>query len=66
MLMVYLWLDRATRPMHKRGERLISVSRESYRVNQKNATDRLLRAFPAMIAARWTNANDYLPNLRAD
>ena len=50
MLMVYLGLDRATRPMHKRGERLFEVRRESYRGNQKNAADKLLHAFPAMIA----------------
>nr|DAL62934.1 MAG TPA_asm: hypothetical protein [Caudoviricetes sp.] len=52
MLMVYLKLDHAIRPMQERGERLFEVRRESYRVNQKNAADRLLHAFPAMIAAR--------------
>lgn len=41
------------------------VRRESYRVNHKNATDRLLDAFPSMIAARWANANDYSSNRRA-
>lgn len=66
MLMVYLWLDRATRPMHKRGERLFEVRRESCRGNQKNAPDRLLHAFPAMIAARWADASDYSSNHRAD
>lgn len=66
MLMVYLGLDRATRPMHKRGERLFEVRRESYRVNQKNAAGRLLHAFPAMITARWADANDYLSNRRTD
>nr|DAM22513.1 MAG TPA: hypothetical protein [Caudoviricetes sp.] len=65
MLMVYLGLDRATRPMHKRGERLFEFGRESYRVNRKNAADRLLHAFPAMIAARWLDTNDYLSNHRA-
>lgn len=52
MLMVYLKLDHAIRTMQERGERLFEVRRESYRVNQKNAADRLLHAFPAMIAAR--------------
>nr|DAM26373.1 MAG TPA: hypothetical protein [Caudoviricetes sp.] len=52
MLMVYLRLDHPIRPMQKRGERLFRVRRESYRVNRKNAADRLLYAFPAMIAAR--------------
>nr|DAW22313.1 MAG TPA: hypothetical protein [Caudoviricetes sp.] len=66
MLMVYLKLDHAIRPMQKRGERLFSVRRKSYQVKRKNAADRLLHAFPAMMAARWANANDYLPNLRAD
>lgn len=66
MLMVYLKLDHAIRPMQKRGERLFEFGRESYRVNQKNAADRLLHAFPAMIAARWADANDYLSNRRAD
>lgn len=66
MLMVYLKLDHAIRPMQKRGERLFKVRRESYRVNQKNATDRLLHAFPAMIAARWEDDSDYLSNRRAD
>ena len=60
MLMVYLKLDHAIRPMQKRGELLFKVRRESYRVNRKNVADRLLHAFPAMIAARWTDANDYL------
>nr|DAI74839.1 MAG TPA: hypothetical protein [Caudoviricetes sp.] len=66
MLMVYLKLDHVIRPMRKRRERLFRVRRESYRVNQKSAADRLLHAFPAMIAARWTNANDYSSNRRAD
>ena len=55
MLMVYLGLDRAIRPMQKRGKGLFRVRRESYRVDQKNAPDRLLHAFPAMIAARWAD-----------
>ena len=66
MLMAYLKLYHAIRPMQKRGERLFRVRRESYRVNQKNAADRLLHAFSAMIAARWADANDYLSNRRAD
>ena len=66
MLIVYLKLDHAIRPMQKRGDRLFRVGRESYRVNQKNAADRLLHAFPAMIAAKWADANDYLPNRKAD
>ena len=65
MLMEYLELGYAIRPMQERGERLIRVKRESYRVNQKNAADRLLHAIPAMIAARWADANDYLSNRRA-
>lgn len=52
MLMTYLRLDHAIRPMQERAERLFRARRESYRVNQKNATDRLSHAFPAMIAAR--------------
>lgn len=51
MLMVYLELDHTIRLMQERGERLFRVRRESYRVNQKNASDRLLHAFPAMITA---------------
>nr|DAG06174.1 MAG TPA: hypothetical protein [Siphoviridae sp. ctNxi14] len=66
MLIAYLKLDHAIRPMQKRGERIFMVRRESYRVNRKNAADRLLHAFPAMIAARWADANDYLPNRRTD
>ena len=66
MLMVRSRLDHATRPMYKRGKWLFRVRRESYRVNQKNATDRLLHAFPAMIAARWADDSDYLSNRRAD
>jgi hypothetical protein len=66
MLMAYLKLDHATRPMQKRAERLFRVRRESYRVNQKNAADRLLHAFPAMIAARWVDDSDYLSNRRTD
>ena len=66
MLMVYLKLDHAIRPMQKCGERLFRARRESYRVKQKNASDRLLHAFPAMIAARWADANDYLSNRRTD
>lgn len=66
MLMVYLKLDNATRPIQERGERLFGFRRESYRVNQKNAADRLLHAFPAMIAAKWVDTNDYLANRRAD
>lgn len=66
MLIVYLRIDHAIRPMQKRGEQLFGAGRESYRVNQKNAADRLLHAFPAMIAARWTDANGYLYNRRAN
>lgn len=66
MLMVYLKLDHAIRPMQKRGERLFWVRRESYRVSQKNASDRLLHAFPAMIVARWSDANGYSFNRRGD
>ncbi len=66
MLIAYLKLDHATRQMWKRGEWLFSVRRESYRVKRKNAADRLLHAFPAMIAARWADANDYLSDRRAD
>lgn len=42
------------------------VRRESYRVNRKNAADRLLHVFPAMIAARWADASSYSSNRRAD
>lgn len=66
MLMTCLKLDHATRPMHKRGERFLWFRRESYRVNQKNAADRLLHAFPAMIAARWADDSDYSSNRKAD
>ena len=66
MLMVYLKLGHAIRTMQEQEERLFGVRREIYRVNQKNAADRLLHAFPAMIAARWADANDYLSNHRAD
>lgn len=66
MLMVYLKLDHAIRPMQERVERLFRVRRESYQVNRKNVSDRLLHVFPAMIAARWANANDYLSNRMAD
>lgn len=66
MLMVYLELDYAIIPMQKRGERLFGVRRESYRADQKNAADRLLHAFPAMIVARWADASDYLSNRRND
>lgn len=66
MLVAYLRPDHATRPMQKRGERLFRVRRENYRVNQKNASDRLLHAFPTMMVARWADANDYLSNRRAD
>ena len=66
MLMVYLKLGYAIRPMQKRGEWIFIVRRESYRVNQNNASDMLLHAFPAMIAAKWANANDYSSNRRAD
>ena len=66
MLMVYLKLDHAIRTMQEQSERLFRVRRESYRVNQKNAADRLLHAFPAMMAARWADANDYLSNRMAD
>lgn len=66
MLMVYLKLDHAIRTMQERVERLFEVRRESYRVKQKNATDRLLHAFPAMIAARWADANGYSSNRRGD
>lgn len=44
----------------------LSSDVKSYRAKKKNAADRLLHAFPAMIAARWANANDYLSNLRTD
>ena len=66
MLMVYRRLCYAIRPMQEHGERLFEFERESYRVNLKNASDRLLHAFPTMIAAIWTDANDYLSNRRAD
>ena len=66
MLMAYLELDHAIRPMQERAERIFRLRREGYRVNQKNAADRLLHVFPAMIAARWTDANGYLSNRRAD
>ena len=66
MLMGYLGLDRAIRPMQKRVRRLFVVRRESYRVNQKNAPDRLLHAFPAMIVARWASSNDYSSNRMVD
>lgn len=66
MLMVYLKLDHAIRTMQERGERLFEVRRESYRVKQKNATDRLLHAFPAVIEGRWVYANDYSFDRRAD
>lgn len=66
MLKVYLKLDQATRPMQDRGERFFRARRKSYRVNQKNAADRLLHDFPAMIAARWEDARDYLSNRRVD
>lgn len=66
MLIVYLKLCHAIKPIQKRGEQLFRVRRESYRVNQKNVADRLLHAFPAMIAAKWADANDYSSNRRAD
>nr|DAN89763.1 MAG TPA: hypothetical protein [Caudoviricetes sp.] len=66
MLMVYLRLDNAIRPMQKRGERLFMVRRESYRVNLENAADRLLHAFPAIIAARWEDDSGYSSNRRID
>lgn len=66
MLMVYLRLDHPIRPMQERGGQLFEFGRESYRVNQKNALDRLLHAFPAMIAARWADANDHPSNRSAD
>lgn len=66
MLMVYLELDYAIRPMQKRAERIFRVRLERYRVNQKNAPDRLLHAFSMMIAARWADTNDYLSNRRVD
>ena len=66
MLMAYSRLGYAIRPMQERRERLFSVRCESYRVERKNAADRLLHAFPAMIAARWADANDYLSNRRDD
>ena len=65
MLMVYLKLDHAIRPMQGRGEWRFRVRRESYRVNRKNAADRLLHAFPAMIVARREDASGYLSNRRA-
>lgn len=52
MLMAHLKPEYPIRPMQDRGERLFKVRRESYQVSQKNAADRLLHAFPAMIAAR--------------
>jgi len=52
MLMTHFRPDQATRPMQERGKRLFKTRRESYRDNQKNAADRLLHAFPAMIVAR--------------
>lgn len=66
MLMAYLRLDYVIRPMQERRERLFRARRESYRGNQKNATDRLLHAFPAMIAARWEDDSDYSSNRRGD
>ena len=66
MLMVYLELNLAIRPMQKRVEGLFRVGRESYRVNQKNTPDRLLHAFPAMIAARWVDASSYSSNRMTD
>lgn len=66
MLMAYHRLDYAIRPMQERGKRLFRDRRESYRVSQKNAADRLSHAFPAMITAGWANANDYLSNRMAD
>ena len=66
MLMVYLKQDHTIRPMQKQEKRLFKARHESYRVNQKNVADRLLHAFPAMIAARWADASDYLSNRRAD
>lgn len=66
MLMAYLILYHAIRPMQNRGERLFRVRCESYRVKQKNVADRLLHAFPAMMAARWVDASDYLSNRRTD
>ena len=66
MLMVYLELGYAIRPIQERGERLFGVRRESYRVNQKNVADRLLHAFPAMIATRWASSGDYSSNRRVD
>lgn len=66
MMIAYLKPDHTIRPMQDRGEWLFMVRRESYRANQKNASDRLLHAFPAMIAARWADASDYLPNRRTD
>lgn len=66
MLMAYIKLDHAIRTMQKRGERLFRVRRESYRIIQKNAADRLSHAFPAMIVARWAGTNDYSSNRRAD
>ena len=65
MLMAYLKLGHAIITMQKRGERLFRVRRESYWVNQKNAPDGLLHAFPAMIAARWADASDYSFDRRA-
>nr|DAO82486.1 MAG TPA: hypothetical protein [Caudoviricetes sp.] len=65
MMMVYLKLDHAIRPVQERGERLFRARRESYRVDQKNVSDRLLHAFPAMVAAKWEDANDYSSNRRA-
>lgn len=61
MLMVYLRLDIAIRPMQKREEGLFGVRHESYRVNRKNAPDSLLHAFPAMIAARCADAATICP-----
>lgn len=66
MLMTYLKLDNTTRLMQERGERLFRVRCESYRDNQKNISDRLLHAFPAMITTRWADANDYSSDRRSD
>lgn len=66
MLMAYLKLNHPIRPMQKCGERLFEFGRESYRVNRKNASDRLLHAFPVMIAAIWADDSNYSSNRRAD
>lgn len=66
MLMAYLKLNHTIRSMQKQEKRLFKARHESYRVNRENAADRLLHAFPTMIAARWTGTSDYSSNRKAD